>query len=129
MSRKNEKKPKDGDLRVWWIPQIPGQPFLVNVRTLREARLLTGALAEYDKFQFDHNVKPDYSNAGGVQVFEHKEFVDFWTEDGIEFDKLTDAQIDELDKQRLRGNFFNEADFDNMRSANDAKARREGGRP
>jgi hypothetical protein len=61
--------PEGKDLRVWWIPQIPGEPFHVEVRTLREAYLLTKTLAAYDLFQLEHKIKPDYSNAGGVQEY------------------------------------------------------------
>jgi hypothetical protein len=57
-------------LRVWWVPQIPGKPFLVPVATLAEAKLLTDTLAAYDLFQFENRIKPDYANAGGVQVFD-----------------------------------------------------------
>lgn len=59
-----------GDLRVWWIPQIPMESFYYPVKSLREAKLLLNALAQYDLFQLHHNVKPDYSNAGGLHVWE-----------------------------------------------------------
>jgi hypothetical protein len=39
-------------LRVWWIPQIPGEPFYVSVNSLEEAKLILNTLAEYDLFQF-----------------------------------------------------------------------------
>lgn len=61
---------------------------------------MTDTLALYDEFQFVHNIKPDYSNAGGCQVFENGEWVDFWTESGEEFDKLNECQINDLDAQR-----------------------------
>ncbi len=68
-------KPTHGDLRVWWIPQIPGRSFHVpcgnthNPDSYRIARILLDTLARYDQFQLDHNIKPDYSNAGGLQVY------------------------------------------------------------
>lgn len=55
-------------LQVWWIPQIPGNPFLVDVPDLDTAILLCDALANYDLFQFDNNIKPDYCNAGGIRA-------------------------------------------------------------
>ncbi|MDM7940115.1 MAG: hypothetical protein QUS07_07225 [Methanothrix sp.] len=61
--------PKEGDLRVWWIPQVPGQPYYVPVKSLREAHLVLSLLADYDFFQLYHRIKPDYSNAGGLEVF------------------------------------------------------------
>lgn len=63
------RKPKPGDLRVWWIPQIPGEPFFVPVQGIHEARKLLDTLARYDLFQLEHRIKPDYSNAGGLEVY------------------------------------------------------------
>jgi len=56
--------------RVWWIPQIPMKGFFVDVDSIEQGNWLCGVLAEYDMFQFENNVKPDYSNAGGVQQLE-----------------------------------------------------------
>jgi hypothetical protein len=56
------------DMRVWWIPQIPGQPFYVPVNNENEAILILKTLADYDKFQFDNRIKGDYANAGGLEV-------------------------------------------------------------
>ena len=56
-------------LRVWWIPQIPMKPFYWPVATLAEAKNITELLAEYDQFQFDNNIKPDYSNVGGIEEY------------------------------------------------------------
>jgi hypothetical protein len=61
---------EEGDLRVWWIPQIPMSAFHVDVETVEQGRWLCNVLADYDTFQFENNVKPDYSNAGGVQQYE-----------------------------------------------------------
>lgn len=56
-----------GDLQVWWIPQVPGVWFKVDVESVEEAVKLLKVLADYDAFQFEHHIKPDYSNAGGLQ--------------------------------------------------------------
>lgn len=63
-------KPKFGDLRVWWIPQVPMTPFHVSVSSPAEAKKLLSVLADYDLFQLEHNVKPDFCNAGGLEVYE-----------------------------------------------------------
>jgi len=62
-------QPKEGDLRVWWIPQVPMPAFEVPVESRSQGWWLVEVLARYDEFQFVHNVKPDYSNAGGVQEY------------------------------------------------------------
>lgn len=79
-----DKQPKEGDLRVWHIPQVPMKAFRVPVATPQEAALLMRALANYDRFQFEHNVKPDYCNAQGLEVFEDGEWCEWYDENGDE---------------------------------------------
>lgn len=66
-------KTRDGQLKVWWIPQIPMKSFEVLVGTKEEAILLLNTLANYDIFQFENKIKPDYCNAGGLVIWEEKE--------------------------------------------------------
>ncbi len=79
-------EPRPGDLRVWWIPQIPMKAFYVPVSSPQEARKLLDVLGAYDDFQFRNRVKPDYSNAGGLCIFEHGEWVDWEDEDYNDID-------------------------------------------
>jgi hypothetical protein len=60
---------KAGDLRVWWIPQVPMKAFYVPVKTIAEAKLVLSTLADYDLFQWKNKIKPDYCNTGGLQIF------------------------------------------------------------
>ncbi len=69
-------------LRVWWKPQVPCSSFIVEVTSVAEAKKLLSILANYDLFQFDHNIKPDYCNAGGLETFEDGEWVEWYDEDG-----------------------------------------------
>jgi hypothetical protein len=70
-------------LRIWWIPQIPSDnPFKVDVKDLTEAKKLLNTLAEYDKYQFENRIKPDYSNTGGLEFFDGKEWTEFEDEEG-----------------------------------------------
>jgi hypothetical protein len=64
-----QAKPTAGALRVWWIPQVPGKPFSVPVRDVEQAAFLLSTLADYDIFQFENRIKPDYCNAGGLECF------------------------------------------------------------
>lgn len=79
--------------QVWWIPQVPMKAFEVCVDTLEEAKLLLTVLADYDNFQYENNIKPDYSNAGGLMVKEDLEeggvqWVDYYDEDGNSIDDI-----------------------------------------
>jgi len=68
----------DKKLRVWWIPQVPMEAFYINVKSVDEARKILQVLANYDTFQFEKRVKPDYSNAGGLQMLEGKEWLEWY---------------------------------------------------
>jgi hypothetical protein len=65
---KEVSKKATHNMRVWWIPQIPGSPFHVPVKNESEAILILNTLANYDKFQLDNRIKGDYCNVGGLEV-------------------------------------------------------------
>lgn len=60
---------KIGALRVWHIPQVPGKAFRVPVDSLVQAKLVLDTLANYDLFQYENSIKPDYCNAAGLEVY------------------------------------------------------------
>lgn len=84
---------KIGDLRVWHIPQVPGKSFIVPVASLQEAGLIIDTLAQYDLFQYENRIKPDYANVSGVSVYEDEddtgcgEWYAWWSDDGEDFDE------------------------------------------
>ena len=85
---------KKGDLSVWWIPQVPMKPFYYPVKTVKEAQLLLDVLGRYDQFQFENRIKPDYSNAGGLNVYSPEDadengncWVTWYNEDGSDIDE------------------------------------------
>lgn len=94
-------------LRVWWISQIGiGQTFYIPVKTVEDGKKIMDILAAYDLFQLQNNVKPDYSNTGGLQMWneEEKEWCDWYmeTEDDY-FDSVNDfceqcEKADELEE-------------------------------
>jgi hypothetical protein len=84
-------RPNEGDLRVWWIPQVPMHPFLKKVRTVAEGLLLLDTLASYDYFQHENNIKPDYSNAGGLSIFIAGDWEEWLNGDGVDVDELMNA--------------------------------------
>ena len=72
-------------LKVWWCPQVPMNAFEVPVTSVAEGRLICDVLANYDIFQFENRVKPDYCNMGGI-VYSHPAI-----EDGDWYDVPEDA--------------------------------------
>ncbi len=87
---------KLGDLKVWWIPQVPMKSFDVQVYSLTESKLVLKTLADYDLFQLENNIKPDFSNAGGLSVFEDGEWIDW-------YDEVTGDSIDDLTDEDVKG--------------------------
>ena len=64
------------NMKVWWIPQVPGTAFEVSVDTVQEGVRIMNLLADYDNFQYKHSIKPDYCNAGGIQVLDTNDLTD-----------------------------------------------------
>lgn len=85
------KEANEGDLRVWWIPQVPMKAFHVPVKSIDEAKLVLDTLTRYDLFQLENNIKPDFCNAGGLVVFEDGDWCDWYDEDGNGIDDLMRA--------------------------------------
>jgi hypothetical protein len=77
-----EAELKEGQLRVWHIPQVPMAAFRVDVASVEEAKKVLSILADYDIFQFENKVKPDYANASGLETVENGEWREWWSEDG-----------------------------------------------
>jgi len=75
-------------LRVWWVPQVPMPAFYTEVKDVNEAIFLLTALANYDIFQYEQKVKGDYCNAGGLQVTEDGEWVEWVNEDDYGIDEV-----------------------------------------
>ena len=61
-------------LRVWWIPQVGiKNTFYVPVESAEEGKKLLDVLACYDLFQLNNNIKPDFCNMGGLQVYDEED--------------------------------------------------------
>ena len=66
-------------MRVWWNPQIGScETMYVPVKDDLEAKKVLDVLSVYDMFQYKNNIKGDYSNAGGVEIFEDGEWCDWY---------------------------------------------------
>jgi hypothetical protein len=78
----------EGQLSVWWIPQIPAEPFRVLVKDVEQGCFLLRALAYYDMFQLENRIKPDYANMGGLDVWEDGEWVTYYDDEGRDDDEI-----------------------------------------
>jgi len=87
------------DLRVWWIPQIPlskdDEPFYVNVGSPKEGKMVLDALSTYDVYQYNHNIKPDYTNTGGLEELNENEIWNEW--ENVFGDTIDDLSIEDLE--------------------------------
>lgn len=85
MEQNNGKAADDmAKLRVWWVPQVPMEAFYIPVNSPEEGRKVMDMLAAYDCFQYNHKVKPDYCNTGGLQQYDSEsgEWEDWFYDDG-----------------------------------------------
>lgn len=56
-------------LRVWWISQIGTGTFYIPVKSVKEAKKTMDLLSYFDCFQYNQKIRPDYSNTGGLEMF------------------------------------------------------------
>lgn len=79
-------------LRVWHIPQAPMKPFYVEVSSIEEACKIINALQNYDKFQYENNIKPDYTSASGLEYFDEEEqnWFEWFDNDGYDIEQYVE---------------------------------------
>ena len=60
------------------------KPFYVEVESIEEAWKILNTLWDYDIFQFENNVKPDFCNTSGLEYFDEKEqnWCEWFDDDG-----------------------------------------------
>ena len=76
-------------LRVWHVPQLPMKSFKVEVATVEEGVRMMNALADYDLFQYENRIKPDYCNMNGLQMWDET-----LTEEDMRDMELSDKWVD-----------------------------------
>lgn len=111
-------------LRVWWIPQIGTETFYIPVESVEEGKKVMDLLAAYDMFQLQNDIKPDFSNVGGIEVFEDNEWCDWHleTEDDYfeDVDEYCESDAcerrDEL--ERFRVALFEQIDYEEIERRN-----------
>jgi hypothetical protein len=90
-------------LRVSHFPQVPCKPFIVPVDSLKEARKIFDVLANYDIFQFENRIKPDYCNTTVLEYWdeEEQEWLS-WYDEETGIDDL-DEYFDYINSKNLCG--------------------------
>lgn len=97
---------KNQAMRVWWMPQvgIDCESFYVPVESVEEAKKIMDVLAYYDCYQMNNDIKGDYCNTGGVEVWdsEANEWTDWYYEDEDNYfddvNEYIEAMSDKRDK-------------------------------
>lgn len=83
-------------LRVWHIPQVPMDAFIVEVENEREAYLVSNTLADQHLWLLENNVIPDFSNAIGVEMLgEDGEWESYYNnEELMEWEELVETYFE-----------------------------------
>jgi hypothetical protein len=104
-------------LRIWHMPQIGCDATIyIPVETLEESKKILDILACYDLFQLENNIKPDFSNVSGLQIFdeETQEWEDWHLETDDDYWDNIDDYFEDNENMRafteelfgqLKGNF------------------------
>lgn len=99
-------------MRVWWIPQIGAnnEAFYVPVQSVEEGKKVMDILAAYDAFQLQNRIKPDYTNTGGLQVYnpEIADYEDWYLETEYDYFDDVDEYLSTTDKVEEIDNFTSE---------------------
>ena len=74
----------EGDLEMWFIPDIPGKEFRWKVDSGAEAEKLIEVLAAYNRYLHRRGLMDDYeADASGVEIFEDGEWTEFYGEGAL----------------------------------------------
>lgn len=103
-------------LRVWWIPQIgTSKIFYVPVQSVEEGKKVMDLFAAYDIFQLQNNIKPDFCNTGGLQMFLNGEWEDWCLETDDDYFEDVDEYCEQCEKSEELEEFskclFEQIDF------------------
>lgn len=100
-------------LRVWWIPQVGAtSAFYIPVESVEEGKKILDLLAAYDAWQLQNRIKPDYTNTGGLQMYDEDcaDYVDWELETDDDYYDDVDVYCEQCEKAEELTE-FNEALF------------------
>lgn len=109
-------KSLNNKLRVWWIPQVgSSNRFYIPVKSVEEGKKVMDLLAAYDMFQLQNNIKPDFCNVGGLQMFVDGEWEDWYLETEDDYFDDVDEYCKKCERSEEIDNFskdlFEQIDF------------------
>ena len=82
-------------LQVRHIPQVPGQGITIPVDTVANGVLILNALADYDLYLLENEIREDYSNAQFLEMFDPTDKID--SPDGSWVDWFPESYLDSLE--------------------------------
>ena len=94
-------------LRVWHNCQVGAVGnfyFYIEVESIEQAWKILNTLWDYDLFQYENNIKPDYCNASGLEYFddEEQEWCEWYDDDGNDimehFEELEESEEQKMSK-------------------------------
>ena len=59
--------------KIFYIPQVPMPAFEREYEDFETAKEVLNAIINFSIFEFDNNVKPDYSDVAGISFWEEAE--------------------------------------------------------
>jgi hypothetical protein len=74
--------------KAWYIPQVPMKAFEREFDSLETASLVLNAVIDFSIFEFENKVKPDYSDAAGIAM---------WDEESGEWEDVDDSEWERND--------------------------------
>ena len=94
-------KKVENKLRVLHYPNIPCEPFFVDVKDEEQAAFIEKTLAEQHLFLFDNNFIPDYSNVIVVVMWDedsdgygNADWVDYYNEEeGMDWEEYKNTYL------------------------------------
>lgn len=85
--------PVEGDLKVFYAPQVPMKAFEVKAIDLPDAVRVLSIITNFSIFEYENKIKPDYSDYGGVVRYEAD------GEGGFEWCDVDQDELDEFEDQ------------------------------
>ncbi|QSL99815.1 hypothetical protein SEA_ODAY_71 [Gordonia phage ODay] len=62
--------PQPGDLKIWYIHQVPGKPYSQAVPDIATGQAILDAVYQVALFGLEHRWWPDFANMGGISRYE-----------------------------------------------------------